>query len=162
MQPDAAVEAGYEEAKAKALRLLGVRPRTEAELGERLERAGFEPDDVARVLRRLRELGLVDDLGFARQWVRERARRGLARRALASELRAKGVDPSAAEVALDELGGDDQTRADELATGLVGKLAGLPTEKQVARLRAALLRKGFSYEVTAGALRAVLPPEGWD
>ena len=51
-----------------AFRYLSYRPRSEAELRERLKRRGFEADSMEAVLTRLREQGLVDDLAFAQFW----------------------------------------------------------------------------------------------
>ena len=61
------------------------------------------PDDVAEaVLDRLTEVGLVDDEAYAGMLVRsQQAGRGLARRALARELRTKGVDDETAGATLD-------------------------------------------------------------
>ena len=45
------------------------------------------------MLDRLAEVGLIDDQDFAEQWVRSRhANAGKGKRALASELRTKGID----------------------------------------------------------------------
>ena len=61
------------------------------------------------MLDRYDEVGMIDDAAFARAWVTSRHHgRGLARRALATELRRKGVDAETAGEALGEL--DDSTR----------------------------------------------------
>ena len=75
------------------MRLLTARARTRAELAGQLAKRGY-PDGVsARVLDRLAAAGLVDDAGFAEQWVySRRANTGKGKRALAAELRTKGVD----------------------------------------------------------------------
>lgn len=80
-------------ARALCLRLLTARARTRAELAGQLAKRGY-PDDVAtRVLDRLADVGLVDDAGFAEQWVHSRrVNVGKGKRALAAELRTKGVD----------------------------------------------------------------------
>src|SRR3978361_1297659 len=82
-----------EQARALCLRLLTGRSRTRAELCGQLAKRGY-PDAVsAAVLDRLAAVGLVDDRDFAEQWVQSRrARAGKSRRALAAELRTKGVD----------------------------------------------------------------------
>ena len=75
------------------LRLLTARARTRAELEGQLTKRGY-PDDVsARVLDRLTDVGLIDDADFADQWVRSRrVNAGKGKRALAAELRTKGID----------------------------------------------------------------------
>ena len=61
------------------------------------------------VLDRYDEVGLIDDAAFAKAWVSSRHHgRGLARRALASELRQRGVDPRWSIEALDEVDGETE------------------------------------------------------
>src|SRR5271167_2706593 len=82
-----------EQARAVCLRLLTATARTRAELAGQLMKRGY-PDDVStRVLDRLTDVGLIDDVDFAEQWVRSRrVNAGKGKRALAAELRTKGVD----------------------------------------------------------------------
>ena len=101
------------------LRLLTARARTRAELAGQLAKRGY-PDDVsARVLDRLTDVGLVDDAGFAEQWVHSRrANAGKGKRALAAELHTKGVDN---DVITSVLGGinpvAERGRAEQLGQG---------------------------------------------
>ena len=86
--------------------------RSRQELRDKLAKKDV-PDELAeRLLDRFKEVGLVDDEAFARSWVESRQRsRGLARRALAQELRRKGVDDETARAALDELDPADEEEA---------------------------------------------------
>ena len=84
-------------AREICLRQLAVRPRTRAELARALARRGISEETAAEVLDRYDEVGMIDDAAFARAWVTSRhAGRGLARRALANELRKRGVDAETA------------------------------------------------------------------
>jgi len=139
------------------LRRLTDQPRSRAELAKAL--AGKRvPDDVSvRLLDRFEEVGLVDDAAFARSWVESRQRgRGLARRALAHELRTKGVDSETAREALDAVDPDAER---ETARRLVRRK--IPTltrhERAVAqrRLIGMLARKGYP----PGVARAVVDDE---
>ncbi|MGH6915078.1 MAG: recombination regulator RecX, partial [Geminicoccales bacterium] len=106
-----------EQARALCLRLLTARARTRAELDGRLTKRGY-PDDVsARVLDRLTTVGLIDDAGFAEQWVRSRrVNAGKGKRALAAELRTKGVDNEVITAALAGIdAGAERERAEQLA-----------------------------------------------
>ena len=151
----------YGKAMARAGRLLGSRPRATEELRDRLIRAGYDAPCVDRVVARLLELGLLDDEAFARQWVEERSsRRGAA--ALIAELGARGVDRVVAERALEEAGADERSAAVALALTQLRRVASLPLRTQASRLTSALARRGYSPEVVRDAVRAVLPPEGWD
>ena len=104
------------QARNLCLRLLTARARTRAELAAQLTKRGF-PDDVSgRVLDRLAEVGLVDDQDFAEQWVRSRHfYAGKGKRALAAELRSKGVDDEVIAEALDDVDADaERVRAEQL------------------------------------------------
>ena len=105
-----------EQAKTVCLRLLTVRARTRAELAGKLEERGYPEDVSTRVLDRLADVGLIDDEDFAQQWVRSRhVNAGKGKRALAVELRRKGVDDEVIDAALVDLdAGAERQRAEQL------------------------------------------------
>jgi regulatory protein len=85
----------------RALNLLAVRPRSTAEVRDRLRRKNVAPDMIDAVIARLQRAQYLDDAEFARYWIGERARsspRGA--RLLRGELRNKGVSPALIEEAL--------------------------------------------------------------
>ena len=148
---------------SRAGRLLILRARTESEIRARLLDSGVAPDVVVKVVDRLKELNLVDDADYARSWIEERTRRKSAGpRMLIAELQAKGVAQEVIDVAVATAFPDEAARAEEVAASLLPKWSGLPLQRQIARLGAALARKGFSEEAVEAGMRAVLPPEGWD
>jgi regulatory protein len=135
-------------------------PRTRAELAGFLA-ARDVPDEVAtRLLDRFTEVGLIDDASYARAWIRSRlAGRGLARRALAAELRRKGVPDEIAREALDEIDPDDEAAAaHRLVRRKLPGMARLAPEVRTRRLVAMLARKGFP----AGLAFAVVREEAAD
>ena len=80
-------------ARAICLRLLTVRPRTRAELADALAKRGVPDEAAGDGPRPLDEVGLIDDARVRRGLGDSRHHgRGLARRALAAELRRRGVD----------------------------------------------------------------------
>ena len=84
-------------------------PRSKAQLAEALSKRNVPDDAAASVLARFTEVGLIDDAAFAVSWVESRHRgRGLARRALAQELRHKGIAEAESSAALDTLGRDQE------------------------------------------------------
>ncbi len=119
--------------------------RSRQELRDRLAKRQV-PDELAeRLLDRFCEVGLVDDEAFARSWVESRQRsRGLARRALAQELRRKGVDDETARTALDDL---DPAQEEAAARALVRKklrsVRGVDRATATRRLAGVLARKGY-------------------
>jgi regulatory protein len=132
-------------AREICLRLLAVRPRTRQELASALRQRGIPAEVADEVLERYGEVGMVDDRAFARAWVTSRHHgKGLASRALAGELRRKGVEAEAIGAALDEIGGDVQARtARELVDRkLRGDRGGAP-DAALRRLVGMLARKGY-------------------
>lgn len=128
------------------LRLLTVRARTRAELEAQLTKRDF-PDDVsARVLDRLVEVGLLDDAAFAEQWVHtRRANAGKGKRALAAELRTKGVDPELIAETLDGVdAGEWRVRAEELVATKLRREKLDDEVKVTRRLVGMLARRGYN------------------
>ena len=94
-----------EQARALCLRLLTARARTRAELAGQLTKRGYPAAVCAKVLDRLAEVGLVDDADFAQQLVQSRrANATKGNRALAAELRTKGLDDEVIAKALNGIG----------------------------------------------------------
>ena len=96
----AEVEPGL--AKERALRLLGYRERSEAELAAKLVDSGYGDAIVASIVTRFRELGLVDDERFASTLVRSRVAAGFGKRRIQRELADKGVATHIASAALED------------------------------------------------------------
>lgn len=140
------------------------RARTRAELAKKLAQRNV-PDEVARrLLDRFTEVGLIDDEAFARDWIEERqAARGLARRALAVELRRKGVDEEVAKEALDAAAEADPDAELAAARMLVrrrcGSLRDVDRAKATRRLVAMLARKGHSPGIAYRVVREELGAE---
>ena len=85
------------------------------------------------------------------------AERGLARRALAEELRRKGIDRDTAAAALDQVGDDDEWSAALRVAGRKARAtAGLDFAVRRRRMVAALGRKGFGPGITYRAVDEVL------
>jgi len=141
---------------------LSAQPRTRAELADTLARK-LVPDEVAqRLLDRFEEVGLIDDAAFARAWVETRqSGRGLARRALAQELRRKGVSDDVAQGALDQVDPEDETEAARvLVRRRLRSMGRLDRPTRMRRLSAMLARKGYPPGVALGVVREELAEAG--
>jgi regulatory protein len=136
-----------ERAMQSALRLLGYRARSVQELRQRLERKAFAPAIIARTLRELTRLGLLDDREFAHSWVQ--ARRGYGPVRLRQDLLQKGIPRNLAEEAISTgLSADDELAvARQVAQRALRTLPTPVDLSTLARLRRMLQRRGFSYEV---------------
>ncbi|MEV6022278.1 recombination regulator RecX [Streptomyces sp. NPDC052036] len=153
-----------EQARAICLRLLTGSPRTRKQLADALRKREI-PDDVAEeVLSRLEEVGLIDDGAFADAWVESRHHgRGLARRALARELRTKGVDSTLIGEAVGQLDTEqEEATARELVARKLRATRGLDRDKRLRRLAGMLARKGYSEGMALRVVRQALEDEGED
>jgi regulatory protein len=133
-------------AMTAAERLLSFRPRSQREICRKLAQKGFGEDIQGEVLRRLKELGLVDDAAFARYWAENRsAFSPRSSRMLQLELRQKGV---IAELAQETSSGVDDAEA-AYASGVkkAARLTALDYEDFRRKLGEFLKRRGFGYEV---------------
>jgi regulatory protein len=132
--------------------------RSRSELADRLAKKNV-PDDVAtRLLDRFEEVGLVDDDAFARAWVASRQPgKGLARRALAQELRRKGIDDEVAREALDEIDpADEEAAARVLVRKKLRTLARVDDTVATRRLVGLLGRKGYPAGLSFAVVREEL------
>lgn len=145
-------------ARQIVLRQLTNAPKSRAQLEQALRRRNCPDDVAATVLDRMEEVGLVDDRAYAAMLVRsQQAGRGLATRALAHELRRKGVDDDTARAALDDI---DPHAEEDLARALVAKrlrtMHGLGVTVQTRRLAGMLARKGYCAEVSMRVVREAI------
>jgi regulatory protein len=154
-------------AREICLQLLTDRARTRQELAQALARKGVPDDAASAVLDRFADVGLVDDAAFAGQWVRSRhTHRGLGRRAIAVELRRKGVADGVAKEALAEVDPESEDRrARELVDRkLRSMVVGTPEQRAKAaqRLVGMLARKGYGAGSAYRVVREALAEHGAD
>jgi regulatory protein len=151
-------------ARAICLRLLTLQPRTRAELAAALAKRGVPDDAAETVLSRFTEVGLIDDRAFAAAWVDSRhTGRGLARRALAAELRRRGVDQDVVGEAVAVVDAAAEERAARLL--VERRLPGtrrLEAPARIRRLVGLLARKGYPPGLAMRVVRDALAAEGDD
>ena len=150
--PDADAEAV---ARKILLDQLTGRARSRQELADKLKQRNVPDELASRLLDRFEEVGLVDDAAFARDWVESRqSSRGLAPRALAQELRRKGVPDEVARDALEQIDRDDQEEAArELVRRKLRSLARFDDATKTRRLVGMLARKGYSQGLAFAVVR---------
>ena len=162
--PQSTSESQEEQARNLCLRLLTARARTRSELAAQLTKRGY-PDDVGeRVLDRLADVGLIDDRDFAEQWVRSRrVNAGKGKRALASELRTKGIDDELIADALADIDASaERTRAEQLVADKLRRerLSDDTDDTKVARrLVAMLARRGYGQSMAFDVVKVALAGE---
>lgn len=138
-------------ARAKALDYLSYKPRTAAEVRRKLARSGFDEVVADDAVARMRDLGYVDDAGYAHDYARERFRhKGHGPRRIAYDLRRRGVARHHIETALDDLRQevDLLQSARELARKRWKRLAREDDPyKRRRKLSGYLRRRGYSFDV---------------
>jgi regulatory protein len=131
-----------------ALRMLGRRALSRAEVLQRLERRAFPPSAVRAEIARLERAGLLDELALARAVCQAQIRAGRGRRAIAGALRRRLVGKDAAAQALDEvIEGDESVALSAAFTRVAAKhrfWRRLPEERR--KVVRYLLARGFSLD----------------
>jgi regulatory protein len=145
-------------ARGVCLRALTGTPKTRQQLADLLTKRGVPDDAAEAVLDRFTEVGLIDDAAYARAWVSSRqAGRGLARRALSAELRAKGVDPEVAAEAVEQVDDEDErAAAQRLVERRMPSMRRLDRVTASRRLMGMLARKGYNGGLAAAVIREAL------
>lgn len=147
----------YEKTMERALRLLSFKPRTVAQMRERLlEKEWAEEQVVDRVIERLKELGYLNDEQFAASYASSRLSvRPLGRTRLRRDLQNKKLPTQITEQTLDDV------YADGAEEGLIDRaiakrqrLKGAPqTPEEVKKFFDYLMRRGFSYPLVLRKVR---------
>ncbi len=129
-----------------ALRALERRAHGAGELARKLERKGHGTAAIAAAVARLRMLGLLDDLAFARAYILSRTERGRGPFRIRRDLSQLGVDRDAVETALADVlveGNDPLERPRALIQRRARTLTTLPVDTRKRRLIAFLARRGY-------------------
>jgi regulatory protein len=145
-------------ARSIALRKLSARACTRHELDQTLQTRNVPPSVKEAVLKRMQDLGLVDDASFAVDWVTSRQqRRHLSRRALRRELEVKGVERNNIDRALEAVDlNSELAAARDLVARKRPQMSGLTRDVQYRRLAGILSRRGFDTAVTVQVLNESL------
>ena len=150
------------QAKGICLRALTGTAKTRKQLADLLAKKEIPVEVADAVLDRFTDVGLIDDAAFAAAWVSSRqSGRGLARRALASELRAKGVDGEVAAAAVAEV--DPQDEWDSARALVARKMPSMQRLDRVTaerRLMGMLARKGYGGGLAGYVVREALDDAG--
>ncbi len=155
-------QAAFEAAREVALRQLDVRARSRSELETAITSRGFSSEVAASVIERLTQLGLVDDLAFARAFSRGRFEAvGKTGAALRVDLHRKGISPEIIDTVLSEIGADEQfERALNLAQKKMRSMPNCDDQAVRRRIFSMLGRKGYSPQVCIRVLDAIVEGGG--
>ncbi|HZG14630.1 MAG TPA: RecX family transcriptional regulator [Candidatus Bathyarchaeia archaeon] len=130
----------------QALRYLGIRPRSSAQLERYLIEKGHEKEIAKEVCERCERQGYIDDEEFAKQWVRERLKwKQRSSYALRRELQLKGISSDIIHSVMQGISRDDELDAARKFANKRLKGESRPLDIHHERkLLQALARNGFS------------------
>jgi regulatory protein len=135
-----------------AYRFLSYRPRSEAEMKDRLHRRGFEDSKIEIIINKLKEQNLLDDTAFAQFWKENRDTfRPRSQRLTRLELKKKGVADEIIKEVTDD--SDDMQSAYQAALHKAQHLPNQDYEVFRRRLGEYLKRRGFGYTVISQTVK---------
>ena len=138
-----------------ALAYLTDRMRTVREVEERLDDLQYGEGDILATVERLKELNLLNDEAYAREFVRSRlATKPVSRQKLYLDLRNHRVPEELIEAALNDLPREmEADNAREVAMKFWRQMSGLDESVRRERVLRRLMSRGFSTEASLAAIR---------
>jgi regulatory protein len=131
-----------------AIRYLGFRPRSQAEVERYLREKDYPPEVIAQTIQRLQQQQFVDDQAFAQFWLENREKfKPRGRQALRYELRQKGLASDVIDEALTDL--DEDESAWGAVSSKLSRWRNLDEQTFKQKVMAFLSRRGFNYEVAS-------------
>ncbi len=144
-----------------ALSFLTARMRTVREVEDKLDELQYGEGDILATVARLKELNLLDDEAYAREFVRSRlATKPVSRQKLYLDLRAHKLPEETVRTVLDEL--PKETEADnalEVAKKFWRQMSALEEPVRRERVLRRLTSRGFSAEASMAAIQEAAEEE---
>lgn len=147
-----------------ALRYLTSRARTVREMELHLDSKQYGEYEVQQTVDRLMELGYLDDLKFAQEFIRTRLNtKPISRRKLQEQLLGHQIPKDIIEEALCAINDEQEwAHALQVAEKYVSQILDIPPLEREQRLAKRLYGRGFSTEMSLKAAREVLQKEAAD
>lgn len=137
-----------------AMYYLSFKSRTQREMENYLDEKQFGEVEVYDAVERLKELGLIDDEKYARDFIDSRLNtKAVSRRHLFEQLSAHFIPKEVIEAALDALPeSTDSENALLLADKYYRQLNSLDEDERREKVAQRLMRRGYSFETVKAAL----------
>jgi len=136
--------------KKRALRIMGKRNMSAADMEKRLLSKGELPEDVSATIQWLVDMGAIDDAGYAALILRHYSAKGYGHARVRDELFRRGIPRELWDDAL--LCMDDEESADAALEFLKKKLKGSIDKDDIRKASEALVRRGFGYDEARAAV----------
>ena len=137
--------------KERALWYLDRCDRTERELARKLKEASFSEKIIAEVMAFLKSSALIDDRRYAARFAERNTEMNVSKREIRAKLYTKGINRDI----IDEILENTAVNEHEQITALIEKKyrSKLTDKNSVAKVYAALCRKGFSFSAVRDVLK---------
>ena len=150
----------YLRAKSRALWCLDRAPYSEKGLYDKLITARFSPKTAAAVIKRLKELGLIDDVRYAERLCEYFKDSNVSKREMFHKMLLKGLPK---EVINDALSNCEIDELSQIKTLLSKKYKNkMESKEDTQKVYASLIRKGFSYSAVKEALKNYTEDTDWE
>lgn len=151
----------YDKLLAKAFRLLSMRSHSTKEVKDKLSLKADDPSEVERVMEYLTKNNLLNDLEFAKSFVRNRIGRFKGPSLLKFELQRKGISTQDIKTAIEDGFSEGKTQLDLAKSFLQRKTswAALSPQDFKKKSFAALKNRGFSFETILSAIDEIRQKE---
>ncbi len=135
---------------------LGLRPMTRMQLLRKLAEKGYGEEEAREAADRMEELGALDDLEYALQFVRDKSAAGFGSLRIRQELRQRGVAADRIEEALETMDESGESGA-AIERFIESRLKGrVPDRAEAKKIADALARKGFKWDDISPILQKYL------
>jgi len=152
LKAEDAVESTYQ----RTLHFISIRPRSEKEIIQYLNKIGLDAGIQEKILERLKAHDWINDQRFASQWVENRTLyHPTSKRALRTELFIKGIDQETINEAIANY--DEEQNAYLAALKMLHRFRNLPSFQFQRKLYPFLSRRGFSHETIQSVIQRL-----WD
>ncbi|PIV01350.1 hypothetical protein COS55_02140 [Candidatus Shapirobacteria bacterium CG03_land_8_20_14_0_80_40_19] len=146
----------------KVLSFLSYRARSEYEIDFYMLRKGWSEETKKAVKDKLKQLKLIDDEDFARQWISSRSNsRPAGKSQIKFELTKKGIDKEIISrlLAEERTSTAEGLMAEKLCQKRLERLKGLPLREKREKLFGLLARRGFSSQTAIGIIDKLIKKE---
>lgn len=143
----------FREAKAKAVRYLSMKIRTEKEVMEKLINEGYDHDCAEKVIDELKAIGYINNKLYAQKYIFDRSKlKPLSRKMMKMELMSKGIPEDTVNEVLADWKVEDSVVAERLIKSKFGKYD-LNDGKILKKAYMFLAHRGFSADTIKTAIR---------
>ena len=137
----------------QAYNLLGIRPRSQKEMQERLEK-NYSSEIVQELLTKLEEKKLLSDRDFTKFWLSASKYKLKSKKQIQYELYQKKVPEEEIQKALGEISDEEEiTKAKRLAEKIQARYQDLSEFSRKQKLQNYLARRGFTWEIIHQAIQ---------